>query len=114
MRMALASLAALFLVSGCNPLDRTPEPTAPQGTPEYLQQQQQICEAEGGTFGTGPGGATRVCFIEPEDANQPCSSARDCDGLCLARSRTCAPIKPLFGCHEALLDNGRPATVCLD
>ena len=38
----------------------------------------------------------------------------DCDGMCLARSRTCSPIKPLFGCQDVLADNGTVGTVCVD
>ncbi len=104
----------LCVLAACNPLAKAPEPPAPAGTEEFIEQQQSICEARGGSFGTGPGKSTKVCFITPSDANQPCASKSDCEGLCLARSRTCAPIVPMFGCNEVLLANGRRATVCLD
>ena len=32
----------------------------------------------------------------------------------LARSGTCAPITPMFGCNDILQDDGREVTLCLD
>lgn len=113
MRASL-SLAGLVLLAACLP-DRTPpEPLAEPGTPAFVEQQRALCEKSGGRFGPGPGGTTRVCFRTPKDAYQYCDSGDDCEGLCLARSRTCAPQVPMFGCQEALLENGLRATICLD
>ena len=113
MRVLFSLLACLAILVACMPGNPS-KPTAPVGTIEYLEQQREICEARGGRFGGAPGNATKVCYIEPKDANQACSRASDCEGHCLARSRTCAPIIPLFGCNEVLMEGGRPATVCLD
>ncbi len=111
---ARLSLAGLLLLAACLP-DRTPpEPPAQPGTPEFVEQQRAICEKDGGRFGYGPGKSTRVCFKTPDDAFEFCDSGSDCEGLCLARSRTCAPEIPLFGCNEVLTENGLRATVCLD
>jgi hypothetical protein len=113
--MRFRFVTALFLtLAACLPGRTPPEPTAEPGTPEFVQQQRAICEADGGRFSPGPGGSTRVCFRTPEDANAFCTTGADCEGLCLARSRTCAPQVPLFGCHEAIMENGLRATICLD
>jgi hypothetical protein len=34
--------------------------------------------------------------------------------MCLARSGTCAPIMPLFGCNEVLDKQGRRVTLCIE
>ncbi len=92
-----------------------PEPTAPPGTQDFFQQSKAYCEGQGGRFGTRPGGGEdRVCYRTPSDANTSCSVGTDCEGLCLARSRTCAPVVPLFGCNDVITDSGLPATVCID
>lgn len=61
-------------------------------------------------------GASRalICVQTMPDAGRSCSRATDCRGVCLARSRTCAPVDPLFGCQEVLLSDGRQVTQCLD
>ena len=108
------ALAGLLALAACQPDGPPPAPTAAPGTPEFIEELQASCEARGGHFGATPGGATRLCYITPKDANQPCSAKSDCEGLCLARSRTCAPVVPMFGCNDVLLDGGGRATICLD
>jgi hypothetical protein len=91
-----------------------PQPEAPEDTPDVLAPARAACEAEGGIFGRAPGGAeARICFRRPEDANTPCRTGAECEGACLARSRTCAPIIPLLGCNEVILSGGRVATECI-
>ena len=46
------------------------------------------------------------CITPTRDAGKSCRKAGDCEGLCLARSRTCAPIEPLFGCNAVLQEDG--------
>ena len=82
--------------------------------PNILEEQQRSCERQGGRWGLRAGNSLYVCYLPMSDANQPCDSADDCDGLCLARSRTCSPIKPFLGCHEVLTEAGLPATLCVD
>lgn len=107
-------LACLMALTACLPERTPPEPQAAPGTAEFFQELRESCEARGGNFGKAPGGATSLCYITPKDANQPCSQKSDCEGLCLARSRTCAPVVPMFGCNEVLLDGGTRAEICLD
>ena len=72
------------------------------------------CERKGGRYvATGESGA-RSCIQPTRDAGKQCSKESDCDGLCLARSRTCAPFKPLFGCNDILQKDGRRVTLCID
>lgn len=84
-------------------------------TPDALAAARAACEAAGGEFTSPPGGGNvEVCVRTPADANTPCATANDCEGACLARSRTCSPVLPLFGCNEVLLSNGIEATVCVN
>lgn len=114
MRFVIPLLVGVLLLSGCKTPIGEPDPTALPGTPEFFEEQREICEAKGGRFGNVPGGKTKLCFITPSDANQGCLQGSDCEGVCLARSRSCAPVIPLYGCNEVLLEGGRPATVCRD
>ena len=114
MRSIAALLICFVALAGCKLTGGASRPAAPEGTAAYIEQQRARCAARGGSFGASPGRATQVCFITPKDAGKACSKASDCEGQCLARSRTCAPVSPLFGCNEVLLDGGLTATACLD
>jgi hypothetical protein len=54
------------------------------------------------------------CIRQTRDGGKQCDSKTDCQGECLARSRTCAPIQPLFGCNAVLMDNGAEVSLCID
>lgn len=82
--------------------------------PDFLAQQRAACEKVGGRFGRSANGFTFVCYRQMSDANQPCASADDCDGLCLARSRTCSPVEPFYGCHEIISSGGFRQTQCIE
>jgi len=72
------------------------------------------CEAKGGTYNRGGIAGGFLCFTTPEDAGKRCNDGGDCStGMCLARSKSCAPIEPLFGCND-ILYNGNPVTLCVD
>ncbi len=114
MRMTRFLMVVLVVLGACMPWAKAPEPTAQPGTAAFTDQLRASCEARGGSFGNAPGDATKVCFITPKDANQACRQGSDCEGHCLARSQTCAPVTPLYGCHEVLLSGGLRSTVCLD
>jgi hypothetical protein len=72
------------------------------------------CGRRGGTFAAGGRSAALVCFTTPRDAGKQCRKSTDCDSACLARSMTCAPLKPLFGCQEILGAGGERLTQCVD
>ena len=91
------------------PDDETPtEPEAPK-SPEQL-----LCEKTGGQWAVAGLSGAYVCVTLTRDGGKVCRKKTDCQGLCLARSGTCAPIMPLFGCNEVLEKDGRRVTLCID
>ncbi len=72
------------------------------------------CLKQGGTWGGAGNAKTRTCLQQTKDAGKRCTRQSQCDGYCLARSGTCAPIKPLLGCNDILQDNGVMVTLCID
>lgn len=83
--------------------------------PPLLQPAAAACAKTGGRFAPRRAGSRSfACFSTPSDAGESCSRASDCSSACLARSRTCAPAQPLFGCHEVLTEAGQRATQCLE
>lgn len=81
--------------------------------PDILAIERTACEREGGRWALAIGKSTYVCYEDLNDANKTCSTANDCKGLCLARSRSCSPVKPFFGCHEVLSSTGVRQTLCV-
>lgn len=82
--------------------------------PDVLKQAREACEAEDGRWGTAINRDLFVCYKDQPDANQSCRAEGDCAGFCLARSRTCSPVTPFFGCHQVLSRAGLPQTVCVE
>ncbi|RRH78407.1 hypothetical protein [Falsigemmobacter faecalis] len=108
MRAAFALLGLLALMA-C----RGEEPAAaPSFAP--LAEAEVACTRTGGEFLKAAGGKARVCVQLHKDSGKQCRAALDCEGECLARSGTCAPASPLFGCHEILMENGVRAKQCRD
>lgn len=102
----LMLICCTFFLASCQE-DEPIDPTVPSAVADA----QADCTRQGGTWGTR-GTSLFVCYLPTRDANQSCSKASDCEGLCLARSRTCAPITPFLGCHEILTESGTRATQC--
>jgi len=89
-----------------------PEPVA---TPAPKSEAQLACEEDGGIWArTAEGAITFACVQTTRDGGKRCDAKSDCDGECLARSRSCSPVKPLFGCNAVLMDNGAEVTLCLN
>jgi hypothetical protein len=110
--LGLLSLVALAVVAACVANDGDLPPVGE----ELMALEKARCEAGGGVWGRG-GAASRggfVCFRPTRDANQSCRRDSDCESFCLASTRICAPVKPLFGCHDVLTESGARATVCVD
>lgn len=82
--------------------------------PNLINNQRAICEEKGGRFGAGGFTGSFACYLETKDANKRCTASSDCEGLCLARSGTCSPVTPFFGCHEVLGRLGAPSTLCIE
>jgi hypothetical protein len=95
-----------------------PEP-APKAdleeTPVTPKSEMQLaCEKKKGKWSRIGKGNFRACVFQTRDGGKRCEKESQCEGLCLARSGTCSPIKPLYGCNEILQDNGARVTLCLD
>jgi len=105
--------SAALVLTACQ--TETDEPVEPGiFDPGLVDRQRTQCETDGGRWGAGARSGQLVCYMTPDDANQSCSSSADCESLCLARSRTCAPVTPFFGCHEVLNSRGAKQTLCID
>ena len=109
---SLIFVVAALVLGSCEEIG--PTTVTEGGGLDLLAAEREACERTGGTWGTRGGETLFVCFRPTRDANRSCSSASDCEGLCLARSRSCSPIKPFLGCHETLTEAGLPATVCVN
>ena len=88
--------------------DAAAEPEAPK-PPEQL-----LCEKTGGQWAMAGTTGAYICVKLTRDGGKMCRKKSDCEGLCLARSGTCAPFTPLFGCNEVLEKDGRRMTLCID
>jgi hypothetical protein len=75
--------------------------------------QQAACVEDGGRWGESGRPGIFVCYRPTRDANTACTKDGDCQGFCLARSRTCAPVTPLYGCNDVLGATGARSTVCV-
>ena len=94
----------------------TPAPKADlEAAPVTPKSEMQLaCEKKKGSWsGIGKGDA-RACVFQTRDGGKRCTKESQCEGVCLARSGTCSPLKPLYGCNEILQDNGARVTLCLD
>lgn len=99
-----------------------PEPAKPEPEilpvpadppPLVMTPEEQACFEKGGLWGAVGSGGT-ACMYPTRDAGKQCRNESDCDGYCLARSGTCAPYTPMFGCNEIVQDNGVVVTLCID
>ena len=94
---------------GVNPVAAiAPEP------PVGKSKEQTICEKRGNTWGTAGKSGGKTCIKRTRDAGKQCTKKSSCDGVCLARSGTCAPVTPLFGCNDILQNDGSRVTLCVD
>jgi hypothetical protein len=89
-------------------------PPAPLATPIPKSPAQIACEEDKGIWTKTGQGEAMACIRRTRDSGKACDSKTDCQGECLARSRTCAPFRPMFGCNAVLMDNGAEVTLCLD
>ena len=109
----LAALLVLGLLVACD--EDSPDASEPESIfPTNVNAERETCERSGGRWGEVANGIAFVCYRTQPDANQTCETSRDCAGMCLARSRSCSPIKPFYGCHEVISDSGLLQTVCLE
>lgn len=89
-----------------------PAPAAPP--PEPKSPAEAKCLKSGGLWADAGKSGAKSCIWHTRDAGKACSRQTQCEGYCLARSHTCAPITPMFGCNDILQADGRAVTLCLD
>ena len=89
-----------------------PDDTAPAAAPK--SDSQIACERKRGQWMATGIGELRTCVFNTRDSGKRCTRESDCEGLCLARSGTCAPFRPMLGCNEILQDNGARVTLCIE
>ncbi|MFN3644793.1 MAG: hypothetical protein ACK4TB_17940 [Gemmobacter sp.] len=111
MRIGAALLLLALALAACREAARDP-PLEPVGAAR-IEAERAGCTRLGGTLQETPSGRL-ACVRSLPDAGKQCRAAGDCAGACLARSGTCAPFTPLFGCHEVLTPGGARITECLD
>lgn len=91
---------------------RAPDPEAVPVKPKLPQQ--IACEKKGGNWGVAGKSGANTCIKSTGEGAKQCERQTDCKGSCLARSGTCAPYTPLFGCNEILQADGSRVTLCID
>lgn len=106
---AAVAAAVAVAVAPASPADAAAPPTPPEPKSEA----QLACERKKGSW-SAAGKGFKSCVFRTRDGGKTCDAEADCDGLCLARSGTCSPVKPLFGCNEILDSIGRKVTLCID
>lgn len=109
--LAILGLVALMALAGCR---EGAEDGAAPPLPDPLEQATRDCARSGGRMMASGIANARTCIHETRDSGKQCRRSTECEGDCLARSGTCAPARPLFGCHEILMDGGQRATLCRD
>lgn len=91
-----------------------PKPDMAETPVTPKSEMQLACEKRGGRWFKIGEGEKRACVRETRDSGKRCERESQCDSVCLARSGTCAPFKPMYGCNEILQDNGARVTLCLE
>lgn len=81
----------------------------PPSSPE-----EAACVKKGGLWIHAGKSIAYTCIRITRDSGKQCRKGSDCQGSCLARSMTCAPYDPLFGCNDILQDDGSRVTLCID
>ena len=90
------------------------KPPVAEEPARVLGPEELACVKKGGQWSVAGKAGGMSCVHMMRDAGKSCHKKSDCEGDCLARSNTCAPVAPLFGCNEILQDNGVMVTLCID
>ena len=113
MRRVLATVLLLVALGACDE-DSPSDTTSESLFPDLLTSEREACENTGGRWATAATEGAFTCYRDLPDAHKSCQSSQDCRGQCLARSRTCTPVEPFFGCLQVLSASGLPQTVCVE
>ncbi len=90
------------------------EPATEEPPPVPQSPAEAKCLKSGGLWASAGKTGAQACVQRTKDAGKRCTKQTQCEGFCLARSGTCAPITPMFGCNDILQADGRMVTLCLD
>ena len=115
MSLAAASLAILAGLAACQPgAGVRSGQKLPLVGEALMDEYHKSCLRTGGSYVRHADAKSFVCEDVPSDAGKFCTKASDCESACLARSHSCAPVKPLFGCNEVLDAGGLAVTECVE
>lgn len=89
-------------------------PPADEGPKAPKPAAQVLCENSGGQWAVAGESGAFACVKPTRDGGKVCKKQGDCQGMCLARSGSCAPFMPLLGCNEVLDKDGRRVTLCIE
>ena len=95
------------------PPEATPA-ASPEAEPVIKSPARLACEKKRGVWSNAGSSSASFCQTPTRDGGKSCSKSTDCEGYCLAKSGTCAPITPLFGCNDILTEEGRLITQCIN
>ncbi|MEO8530156.1 MAG: hypothetical protein ABI459_02955 [Deltaproteobacteria bacterium] len=84
------------------------------GSPENSVLAAEKCTRTGGIWSTLSETQVNLCVQPTGQGAQSCQTRSDCKGECFAKSKTCAPYKPLIGCNEVIGANGATQTLCFN
>ncbi|VDC27300.1 hypothetical protein [Pseudogemmobacter humi] len=102
-------MALAFALVGC-----VEEPPGVRQGKTLSPAERAECLAAGGSVGRGGLLPDEICFRPLKDAGKVCTKATDCEGVCLASTRTCSKVEPMSGCYELLDGQGRQLAICVD
>lgn len=105
---AAAALKAGSIANAAAPASQAPAAPAPKSA------QEAACIAEGGLWGGVGNTGAQACIRPAKDAGKSCRKESDCSSQCLARSRSCAPFWPIFGCTEVVQNDGAVVNLCIE
>ncbi|MEZ5796321.1 MAG: hypothetical protein R3D63_01735 [Paracoccaceae bacterium] len=92
-----------------------PAPVAADPVPEEQKSPAQLaCEKRGNIWAQAGESSVHTCVKRTGDSGKRCTTGKQCQGACLARSMTCSPYDPLLGCNDIIQDDGRRVTLCLN
>ena len=111
--MKLIGSTVLVLIAALNGCPSN-APDDDVGDTLSLQRDIELCGRSGGIWTRLSQTGLFTCVEQTGEGQKACTTGRDCDGECLAKSKTCSPFKPLVGCNEVISDGGLPQTVCFN
>jgi hypothetical protein len=72
------------------------------------------CVMRGGATGRGGIMQDEICIRPTIDAGKACTDNDQCETFCLAETKACAPLTPMFGCFATLKDGAETPMLCVD